>query len=250
MANKAKIGRAKAKAPKRLPMIVARPVCLGGHDLLPLANRNGAEQSGMMRCSICRQSSAKPRFCMARCKGSAASKWAEAAKRMADNGVVDGGGHTRMISGDVIWCSACGAYADLSVSGLRHACTGRHTGPWEGGGKRQQLSNLRKNRHPKTGNPLPMPIAESSMALEVAATAPDTVVSEPAHRSARYSDKDKAIARAHANDPLAALTDEKRQWINNKREEAKERAAQKLAHAVPTVASASDVSSTEKKAAV
>ena len=200
MAIKAKIGRAKAKPPKIVPMIVARPACLGGHDLLPLANRNGAKQSGVMRCSICRQSSAKPRFCMSRCKGSAASKWAEVAKRMADNRVVDGGGHTRMISGDVIWRSTCGAYADLSVSGLQHVCTSRHTGPWEDGGNRQQLSNLKKNRHPKTGNPLPMPIAESFMALEVAATASDIVVSESAHRSARYSAKDKAIARAHADD--------------------------------------------------
>ena len=68
MAAKAKIGRAKTKGPKLRPMIVARPVCLGGHDLLPLANRNGEGQSGMMRCSICRQTSAKPRFCMARRK--------------------------------------------------------------------------------------------------------------------------------------------------------------------------------------
>ena len=80
---------------------------------------------------------------------------------MADNGATDGGGHTRMISGDVIWCGVCGAYADLRVSGLTEACTGKHTGPWSGGGKRGQLSSLRKNRRPKNRSQLPPAISES-----------------------------------------------------------------------------------------
>ena len=124
LAAGANIGRPKAKGPKMRPMIVARPFCLGGHALSPVAvKRVGSEKGGIERCSICRQSSSKPRFCMSRCKGSAATKWAEAARRMADNGVIDGGGHARMISGEVIWCSTCGAYADLSVSGPKEACT-------------------------------------------------------------------------------------------------------------------------------
>jgi len=152
LAASARIGRAKAKGPKMRPMIVARPFCLGGHSLSPVVVKHGGvEKGGLERCSICRQTSSKPRFCMARCKGSAATKWAEAARRMADNGVIDGGGHARMISGEVIWHSTGGAYADLSVSGLKEACTGRHTGQWKGGGKRGQLSLLRKNLHPKTG---------------------------------------------------------------------------------------------------
>ena len=87
--------------PKVRQLTVARPVCLGGHNLHTIINDDDG-RAGAVRCSVCRQSSTKPKFCTTRCKGSAASKWAEAAKRMADNDVIDGGGHARMISGDVI----------------------------------------------------------------------------------------------------------------------------------------------------
>ena len=62
-----------------------------------------------------------------------------------------------MISGDVIWCGVCGAYADLKVSGLTEECTGKHTGQWKGGGKRGQLNSLRKNRHPRNASQLQPP---------------------------------------------------------------------------------------------
>ena len=139
-----------------------------------------------------------------------------------------------MMSGDVIWCSVCGCYADLKVGGLTEACTGRHTGPWKGGGKRGQLNSLRKNRHPRTRILLPLPIAESTMTLDEAAGASHAQLAEAAVRMTRYSARDKAAASANAHKPSAALTDEKRQWIHNKRSEAIQRAARKRAqHEIP-----------------
>ena len=132
-----------------------------------------------------------------------------------------------MISGEVIWRGVCGAYADLKVSGLTTECTGKHTGPWSGGGKRGQLNALRKNRHPRNGSQLQPPIPESTMTLDAAASASHPELAEAANRIARYSAKDKASARTNASNPLAALTDERRQWIENKRREALQRAARR-----------------------
>ena len=106
-----------------------------------------------------------------------------------------------MLSGEVIWCSICGAYADLSVGGLQEACEGKHKGPWIGGGKRGQLCLLRKNVHPKTRVQLPPPIAEATMTLDAAAAATRDEQVEAARLVTRYSAKDKAIARANAKDP-------------------------------------------------
>jgi len=132
-----------------------------------------------------------------------------------------------MISGDIIWCGVCGSYADVKVSGLTDKCTGRHTGVWKGGGKRGQLNDLRRNRHPRNKSQLPPPMPESTMALDAAAGASHTQLAEAAIRTARYSAKDKAMARANASNPLAALTDEKRRWIENKRAEAIQRATRR-----------------------
>ena len=162
----------------------------------------------MVRCTICRVASAKPRFCMTRCKGSAADKWAKAAVTMADNGIADGGGHERMLSGDVIWCNTCGSYADLRADGLTQPCTGKHIGPWKGGGKRGQLTDLRRCIHPKSRSTLPPPIAEATMAIDVAVVASHSQQQAAKKTQARYTAKDKAMARRHALDPQSALTEE------------------------------------------
>ena len=192
---------------------------------------------------------------MSRCKGSAATRWAEAIKQMADNGVADGGRH-RMISGDIIWCITCGAYADLKVSGLKEECTGKHTGPWKGGGKRGQLNDLKKNRHPKPPHrQLPPPIAESAMTLDLAAAATDSDLAEAKQRTTRYTAKDKATARSNAADPAGTLTKEKREWIESKRLEAIQRARRPKTHIdLPTDASGQtgirQMTSAENKAAI
>ena len=144
---------------------------------------------------------------MTRCSGSAASQWAVAARTIAKNGGVDGGGHDRMLSGQVIWCSTCGSYADLRVGGLTEACTGKDTSPWKGGGKRGQLALLRKNIHPRNGKLLPPPIPETMLAIDAAATATPAEHQAAKQQASRYNAKDKANARAAAADPKAALTE-------------------------------------------
>jgi hypothetical protein len=140
--------------------------------------------------------------------------------------MTDGGGHERMLSGDVIWCNTCGSYADLRADGLTEPCTGNHIGPWKGGGKRGQLVDLRRCIHPRNRSTLPPPIAEATMAIDAAIVASPCQQQAAKQTQARYSAKDKATARQNATDPKAALTEEKRQWIENKRKEAIQRQAE------------------------
>ena len=98
---------------------------------------------------------------------------------------------------------------------------------WKGGGKRGQLNDLRHNRHPKNKTPLPTGIAEATMTLDAATAASTDEIAEARSRSSRYTAKDKVVARAHAANPQAALTKEKQEWINNKRNEAIARASRK-----------------------
>ena len=62
--------------------------------------------------------------------------------------------------------------------------------------------------------PLPHPIAEAVMSLDTAATATHAEQVLAKQKVARYAAKDKAIARQNATDPAAALTDDKRQWVD------------------------------------
>ena len=247
-ANEARIGRAKTKGPTLRPPTEPRPVSLGGHAISPVDGR----VDGRVWCSVCRATSSKPRFCMSRCTGSAAAKWAEAARKMANSGSADGGRHTRMISGSIIWCSTCGSYADLRVSGLTEACLGKHTGPWLGGGKVGQLKALLKNIHPRNGTQLPAPIAETMLALDATTVTALGQQHEAKQRASRYTAKDKAVARRIADHPKTALTAEKRQWIEVKRAEAKQRQTQKMCTQVDQHSTAADTEaeSTVKKAKI
>ena len=105
-------------------------------------------------------------------------------------------------------------------------------GPWAGGGKKGQLNSLRKGIHPKDGTSIPMPISEAIMSLDTADAATDEQRAEVAGKAAKYSAKDKAVARRNAAQPKAALTAEKRQWVDLKRFEAETRRAAKQAYAV------------------
>jgi hypothetical protein len=66
--------------------------------------------------------------CGRRCRGSALIAWAARACSDAALRRVAGGGHVRFLSGDVLWCSRCGAYATSRVFGLARACPGRPSG--------------------------------------------------------------------------------------------------------------------------
>ena len=112
-------------------MVVARPPSLGGHTM-DTHTRGGKEA---WRCLLCRLSSTSWKdFAPARCPGSAAARWSSRVVIAADKGEVTGSGHTRMISGDVVWCRNCGCYADAMARGLTAPCKGRPTGTNTGEG--------------------------------------------------------------------------------------------------------------------
>ncbi len=96
--------------PRAARHIEPRPPALGGHVLV--------HHGGVVRCVECRRHSRKvAAFVRGRCEGSAAARWADRAAADADAGISVGGGHHRMLSGDVAWCSQCGAYAPRSPAG-------------------------------------------------------------------------------------------------------------------------------------
>ena len=69
--------------------------------------------------------------------------------------------HRRMISGDLIWCSVCGSYAEHRARGLEDICEGKFQGTWKGGGREGQRRDLLAGKHPKSGKPLPPAVTES-----------------------------------------------------------------------------------------
>ncbi len=126
----------------------ARPVELGGHDL------RGGEAG--WRCTVCRTvARRRDDIASLRCPGLAVQKWAdmEEASRLGGGvAVANGRRHHRWMSGDLIWCSLCGAYGELKAVGLAAACPGPP--PNTGSGRTTSLSRLRAGRHPKSNLPL------------------------------------------------------------------------------------------------
>ena len=129
------------RPPTRVTTSVTRPLALGGHDL----RRHG----GIWECRTCKRTS-KMRCKLAprRCEGSVVRKW------------VDGWGHTRVMSGEVIWCTRCGSYAESAAKGLAKPCRGRFQGSLVRGGLAGQLKTLMAGRHPATRAALPPPVPE------------------------------------------------------------------------------------------
>ena len=81
---------------------------------------------------------------------------------MTGGGSSSSGGHTLVISGDVVWCKVCASYADsrAHVRGIGGECRGPPTrkGPHDYGGMWGQMQKLKAGKHPKTGEALPPPI--------------------------------------------------------------------------------------------
>ena len=75
-----------------------------------------------------------------------------------------------MLSGDTVWCTRCGSYADTVAKGLAKPCRGKAQGKLIGGGLVRQLKVLMSGRHPRTLAVLPPPLPEprwhSSGAIE------------------------------------------------------------------------------------
>ena len=79
--------------------------------------------------------------------------WAKAGTPM-------GGGHTKILSGEVTWCSTCGAYADAKAIGLTKECKGHPKRGGSYGGAWGQLRKLLRGVHPRNNLPLPDGIDE------------------------------------------------------------------------------------------
>ena len=67
-----------------------------------------------------------------------------------------------MRSGEVIWCSRCGVYADKKSKGLSNTCNGKPPRQRHRGGMEGQLRKLRNGEHPKTRELLPPAVALDS----------------------------------------------------------------------------------------
>ena len=118
----------------------ARPIQCGGHRLHHTA-------SGKWQCSLCRCSASKWNgIATRRCGGSAAARWASRAADLFLD-AASSRPHRRFMSDDVVWCDACGAYADAFSVCLSKPCIGRPSCP----GKSAHLHSLRSGRHPRTG---------------------------------------------------------------------------------------------------
>ena len=125
-----------------------RPPSLGGHVLTLFQDR--------ARCTACGCSSSRIAwFASQKCMGSTALRWARAIAASSVRGMPLGTGHRRAISDSVVWCIACGCYAEHTVRGLAQRCKGRATGT-----ARARLLALHSGRHPRSGVSLPPAIYE------------------------------------------------------------------------------------------
>ncbi len=147
-------GSSRSSLPPRAARLTEpRPPALGGHVVI----HDGA----YVRCVCCRRYSSKvPQFVRARCPGSAATRWADRAEADAQLGIEAGGGHHRLMSGSVVWCSRCGSYATSLARGLTRACRGPPPLGGNSGGRLWQLRRLKKGFHPVTGARLPRAVPE------------------------------------------------------------------------------------------
>ena len=152
---------AKARRGERLTNISkVRTPAMGGHDLVQVG--------ATWRSLVCRQwSHSKGNLETKGCPGSAISKWkrrevnAILQSKAVEPGTEGSRVHRRMISGDLIWCSVCGSYAEHRARGLEDVCDGKDEGVWKGGGRVAQLKALLANKHPKDRTPLPPAVIES-----------------------------------------------------------------------------------------
>ena len=127
-----------------------RAPALGGHTIV-------FRSCGFL-CTTCRKRSKKPSFAREKCSGSAVQLWASRAFELAKAGSFEGKGHTRAISGDVVWCTVCGLYSEKRTRGIAKPCDGPPRA--QSGGRASQLACLRQGLHPRTRVPLPEPILE------------------------------------------------------------------------------------------
>ena len=134
-----------------------RPVALGGHILEQTCP---GKRMGW-RCSTCKCTSAsRAKLAEQRCSGSAVVKWSQKAASLFESGSVIDPGHLKLLSGDILWCGTCGAYADTKARGMAGPCKGVPRRGEHYGGAWGQLRKLMRGCHPRTGEALPTPTQE------------------------------------------------------------------------------------------
>ena len=118
-AKEAKANKAKLKEEKKKEDVRKREEDEGKlkvHQLGKHLPQKVTQLSGMRsgwRCKICRcMSSTRAKLEDKKCHGAAASRWEELAATAAAKAQKSTDGHTRVYSGEVVWCSTCGGYAD------------------------------------------------------------------------------------------------------------------------------------------
>ncbi len=128
-----------------------RPAAIGGHSI----RRGGIG----WECTVCR-TTARSRSDLAprRCPGLAVQRWAEMEAAECSRATASGAiarRHVRWMSGDLVWCSVCGAYGEYKAVNLANACAGPP--PRSGAGRTTALHRLRAGRHPKHNGPIDGP---------------------------------------------------------------------------------------------
>ena len=118
-ANEAKVNKAEVKEEKKKEDDRKRKEDEGEEREYKIGRRmpqKVTQISGMRsgwRCKICRcMASTKAKLDDKKCKGAAANKWEKVVAIAAAAANKDTGGHTRVYSGEVVWRSTCGTYAD------------------------------------------------------------------------------------------------------------------------------------------
>ena len=116
----------------------------GGHALEPAGGR--------WRCSVCRlEAPDRHSLATGTCRGPPRVRWrAEAVRRTPAAEVATSRAHRAITTGDVDWCSKCGAYAELRGKGLARACPGRPRNKWAA----ERLRDLQAGTHPVSGRRL------------------------------------------------------------------------------------------------
>ena len=82
-------------------------------------------------------SSTKAKLETRKCKGFVAKRWEALAVKAVVVAEKDIDGHARVHSGEVVWCSTCGAYAHEKAHGMQPRCNGapqrgtRYGGMWD-----------------------------------------------------------------------------------------------------------------------
>ena len=139
---------------RRKPTVDARalrvreeiPTALGGHDLACFRQHLARP----WQCRICHRTAAKREtLCFSRCLGSAVLRWARLAATAAASGDRVGTGHHLLLTGTLVWCWRCGAYACARARNLAKPCPGRPSAF-----SAQARQRLLLGLHPATRAPL------------------------------------------------------------------------------------------------